>query len=524
MADDPAGHSAWGEGMGWIVRLVETGSAGRRRSVDVMEIDRPGDLVEIGDLGLSLAEGKRLLARVQQEVVAAQAREHAGRRPCCGACGARCHVHVKDHRMRRIDTVFGRVAVRLPRFRCTGCGKAVAGVDWPSHCRSTPELDRLRAYLSALMSYRSAAAVLKALLPVDGGGRPETLRNHTLRTGAELRHWPLAMPAVASAELSISVDSTYIRSCEPGERHLEVQVGNVETRVGVRRVFAAVTKTDTEIAKVIEHRLAEAGRTTGTRLEAFTDGCAGLRRLLIDIGVEEPPILDWHHIAMSLQHLRQAAQGLPACDQAQGDAKRVIIEAVERLRWRLWHGKARDARVTIDRIRGVMRAYRDRQAQWRKHGAARQFWAALLGFDGYLRGQSAWLVNYAARHRAGLRVGTSITEGAANHLVNRRMNKSQQMRWSRRGADLLLQVRCAVYNGQITPDLAQPTCGSQDNLVSIRDGAVAVSSCRRERKPPEARDSPRTTRRAPSPTASALPRRSRRGDAGSKRSHARAAA
>jgi hypothetical protein len=26
------------------------------------------------------------------------------------------------------------------------------------------------------------------------------------------------------------------------------------------------------------------------------------------------------------------------------------------------------------------------------------------------------------------------------------MNKAQQMRWSRRGADLLLQVRCAVYN------------------------------------------------------------------------------
>jgi hypothetical protein len=45
------------------------------------------------------------------------------------------------------------------------------------------------------------------------------------------------------------------------------------------------------------------------------------------------------------------------------------------------------------------------------------------------------------------RVGTSITEGTANFLVNRRMNKSQQMRWSRNGADLLLQVRCAAYNG-----------------------------------------------------------------------------
>jgi len=29
------------------------------------------------------------------------------------------------------------------------------------------------------------------------------------------------------------------------------------------------------------------------------------------------------------------------------------------------------------------------------------------------------------------------------------MNKSQQMRWSRRGGDLLLQVRCAVYNGTL---------------------------------------------------------------------------
>jgi hypothetical protein len=40
-----------------------------------------------------------------------------------------------------------------------------------------------------------------------------------------------------------------------------------------------------------------------------------------------------------------------------------------------------------------------------------------------------------------------MTEGTANFLVNRRMNKAQQMRWSRRGANLLLQVRCAVYNG-----------------------------------------------------------------------------
>src|SRR3954466_8735365 len=43
----------------------------------------------------------------------------------------------------------------------------------------------------------------------------------------------------------------------------------------------------------------------------------------------------------------------------------------------------------------------------------------------------------------------ALTEGTANFLVNRRMDKSQQMRWSRRGADRLLQVRCTVYNGTL---------------------------------------------------------------------------
>jgi hypothetical protein len=54
-----------------------------------------------------------------------------------------------------------------------------------------------------------------------------------------------------------------------------------------------------------------------------------------------------------------------------------------------------------------------------------------------------------------LRVGTSITEGTANFLVNRRMNKSQQMRWSRRGADLLLQVRCAGFSGKLASNFGQ---------------------------------------------------------------------
>jgi hypothetical protein len=88
----------------------------------------------------------------------------------------------------------------------------------------------------------------------------------------------------------------------------------------------------------------------------------------------------------------------------------------------------------------------------------------LHALDGYLTGQNEWLVNYAERHRAGLRVGTAITEGTANFLVNRRMNKSQQMRWSRQGADLLLQVRYAVYNGTLGSGFGQRFQPANDPL------------------------------------------------------------
>ena len=152
---------------------------------------------------------------------------------------------------------------------------------------------------------------------------------------------------------------------------------------------------------------------------------------------------------MRLQHLTQLAASVPSGDPERAAAKAVIVEEVERLRWRLWNGKAQDAGISIERIRAVMHQFRGEPKGRHSVAPARQLWAALRALNDYLTSQSDWLVNYAERHRAGLRVGTSLTEGTANFLVNRRMNKAQQMRWTRHGADRLLQVRCAVYNGTL---------------------------------------------------------------------------
>ena len=122
--------------MEWTLCLVGMGIDGQSRSFEVMAISRPDGLGDIANLGLTLAEGKLLLAQVQQQLVAEQANTHATFRLDCQSCGGACQV--KDWQPRRIATLFGEVRPKLPRFLCASCGCGAPGVSWPSRCRSTP--------------------------------------------------------------------------------------------------------------------------------------------------------------------------------------------------------------------------------------------------------------------------------------------------------------------------------------------------------------------------------------------------
>src|SRR3954464_10951907 len=152
------------------------------------------------------------------------------------------------------------------------------------------------------------------MFPVDAGKDAETLRRHALEIGDALRNDAVLRPETAAPSITVTLDSTFIRSCEDDERHLEVRVGNVETTSGGRQVFGAVAQADTNIKVLIRRNLDAVGRTEETVLTAFTDGCSGLRRILAEAGVTEAPILDWFHIGMRLQHLEQIASGLSADD------------------------------------------------------------------------------------------------------------------------------------------------------------------------------------------------------------------
>ena len=80
-------------------------------------------------------------------------------------------------------------------------------------------------------------------------------------------------------------------------------------------------------------------------------------------------------------------------------AKSAIVAEVERLRWRIWNGKARNARISIDRIRKFMHVFKGERGHRTTGAPSRKLWRALHEVDNYLNGQSNWLVNYAKRYR-----------------------------------------------------------------------------------------------------------------------------
>lgn len=93
--------------------------------------------------------------------------------------------------------------------------------------------------------------------------------------------------------------------------------------------------------------------------------------------------------------------------------------------------------------------------------------SGLLNLRTYIEQNRGSITNYGARYREGKRIASTAAEASVNNLVARRMVKKQQMRWSERGANLLLQVRVALANGDLADRLAyQPPIQSGQTLIS----------------------------------------------------------
>jgi hypothetical protein len=64
----------------------------------------------------------------------------------------------------------------------------------------------------------------------------------------------------------------------------------------------------------------------------------------------------------------------------------------------------------------------------------------------YVERNQEFVPNYMERYRDGEKIASGFVESAINQVVSKRMVKKQQMRWSQRGAHLLLQIRTRVLD------------------------------------------------------------------------------
>ncbi|MDO9714520.1 ISKra4 family transposase, partial [Paracraurococcus lichenis] len=402
-------------------------------------------------------------------LVPSQAAEYAAHHRVCPHC--RVSQPLKDRRTRRVQTLFGTVEVEAPRFRiccCSPLASLAATVSSPVcgllTARGTPELARVQAELGARTSFREAARILETLLPASPANH-ESVRTRTHAAALQLeaadRRAAAAVvvnnTAVVDARRPIvMLDGAYVRAV-PGQqvRNFEVICGKVEREGHGSRRFALVRSVAEQPHALLRAALLEQDWREGSLVTAISDGDPSLPAL-VRAAAKAPvePILDWFHLSTRVRHIEQTFVGLTALEPADRAPLERAQTEVERLQHLLWNGKHGEACRALDRIVSCLEkaALPDGATVAAKGERLVKHCTELRG---YLENNEDALIDYGQRYRAGKPISSSRAEGTVNHLVNARMNKRRQMRWSPRGAHRVLQVRAAVLDGRFGQQAVQ---------------------------------------------------------------------
>ena len=456
--------------MEWTVIIEGRDDLGDVRRAQ-LRIEKGFERLKSGEIGLSIDDGKRIMTTLQELVVKQELAAYALARRVCPECER--FRPVKDYTMRKIRTLFGTVEVKNPRWmlcqRClphTRMAFTVLNEICPD--QATPELMELTARLGGMMPYRKAAELLAEFLPIEPTEGHVTVLKRTLTVGARLeeqslqeqdnppitcerKQLELSMPDDPLREFAVSVDTAHVRCAIPkAARNFEIVVarGGRGSRPG--HYFATADTSQREMRARTLQALQSEGYSGCGEITVLSDGAEIMKRLPRVLPKPATHIIDWFHLAMKIQPMKQIAEHIVRSRPVLSGLLAVIDEEIEALKWKLWHGQVDRAIFALDTIVGDM----DHLGQNGDLSAARlhSLGQQLLT---YIRSNRTAIVNYGARYRSGQRVATSLAESAVNSLVAKRMVKDQQMRWSLRGAHLMLQVRAAMTNGNLRERLRE---------------------------------------------------------------------
>jgi hypothetical protein len=208
---------------------------------------------------------------------------------------------------------------------------------------------------------------------------------------------------------------------------------------------------DTKPKRRLFEVLRSPGMAANQQVTFLTDGGEDIRDLPCYLNAQAEHLLDWFHLTMRITVMANMAKSLrpppdpEPPDEPPGDLANEIGTQLGRLNWFCWHGNVFRALQTVDDILFDLDITEPCPEQARLLKAVREF-------DSYIRANAARLPNYGERQRAGGAISTAFTELAVNQVISKRMVKKQQMRWTPRGAHLLLQVCTRVLNDHLADD------------------------------------------------------------------------
>jgi hypothetical protein len=443
--------------------------------------------------GLALAEAHEVLSGVQHHLVTAQVQAAIDSERHCGDCGR--PRSRKDTRHIVLRSLFGTVRLDSPRLKtcpCAGAATTFSPVAALLPERTTPELLLWEAKYAALTSYGAAASLLSQTFPLGRTLHSTAVRQQVERTATRLedelgeerfsfidtcpRDWEhLPRPDLP---LVVALDGGYVHSAHQTSRRdgwFEAVTGkSTPTGGGPAKTFAFVQTYDDKPKRRLYEVLRSQGMADNQQVVFLTDGGEDVRELPRYLNPQAEHYLDWFHITMRLTVLRQMTRSLPPLDPAGEDDDHQSYavdpgeadQTLERVKHFLWHGNTFRA---LQLLHDLREDFEITCADGHTNDKQHAFHDRLSQFHTYIDRNAEEIPNYGERHRCGEAISSATAEATVNQVISRRMVKKQQMRWTPRGAHLLLQIRTRVLNNDLAADFDRwyPALANSDQPLDL---------------------------------------------------------
>ena len=459
------------------IQIVMEAANGESERIDIAELER--NSLQPETLGLTLAESKTLLQGIQQRMVSEQVTEYMAQFNTCPDCGARRTKKGQHTLVYR--TLFGKLNLISPRLYDCACHQPHQARHSSSplatwlEAHSSPELLYLETKFASLMSYGLSIRLLSEVLPIANEVNATSMRRHQQqiaeRIESELGEEDFQFIKGCPDEwgrqprpeppLTVGLDGGYVHASDQKSRTegwFEVITGKSVKADGDAKVFAFVNKYDSKPKRRLYEVLKSQGLQMNQQVVFLSDGGDTVRSLQRYLSPESEHLLDWFHITMRLTVMKQMTKGMirelaaqknqkkpqkEADESENSDVPAQLLKQLESIKWHLWHGNVTEALALIYDVNVDLEIWEENPTNKKK------LLKLVCEFENYIRANGAFIPNYGERYRHNETISTAFVESTVNYVISKRFVKKQQMRWTQRGAHLLLQTRVQVLNDDL---------------------------------------------------------------------------